>query len=387
MTTTRLWCLCAAWLAGCGSGTPLQTQGQLADQSAPAIALRQAYGGQTFDGALFLTHAPGDAQHVYVVQQSGVIWMLDNDDAGSNAHVFADLSAEVTDHGGEQGLLGLAFDPDYAGNGRFYVNYIPAGGTLRTVIAQLTAAADRQTADPGSEVQLLTYDQPYGNHKGGWLGFGPDGLLYISAGDGGGTGDPDNHAQNLASPLGKILRIAADGSIPPDNPFVSTPGARGEIYAYGLRNPFRASFDRSTGELWAGDAGQSAWEEIDRITAGGNYGWRKFEGNHVYNADDPAPANALAPVFEYGHDSGRCVVIGGYVYRGNALTSLAGRYIFGDYCSGEIFALDPAGNAAAADVIALAPARLTSFGEDGAGELYVTLADGRILRIAPGSGA
>jgi glucose/arabinose dehydrogenase len=224
--------------------------------------------------------------------------------------------------------------------------------------------------------------RPFANHNGGWLDVGPDGRLYIATGDGGSAGDPANNAQNLGNLLGKILRLNRDGSIPPDNPFVGQLNARGEIWAYGLRNPYRCSFDRVTGELWAGDVGQNQWEEIDLIVAGGNYGWRKYEGNHEFNAADPAPANARFPVFEYEHAGGRCSITGGYAYRGRELAGFEGQYFYADYCSGELWALRRAGDGSASSrALGSVPGNPTSFGEDAHGELYLTSFDGQVYRL------
>ena len=370
----------AAALAACSNSEFTGAGGR--DTAAPAIV--PAFPALTFSNPLFLTQAPGDDTRMFVVTQGGVIHVFENRDDVASAKVFLDLSDRVTQNGGELGLLGLAFDPGYADNGFFYVNYNPDFDPIginprRTLIARFQVTSDPDVADPDSETVLLSYDQPFDNHNGGWLAFGPDGKLYIASGDGGSLNDPANNAQNLGTPLGKILRIDADGSIPPDNPFVGQQGARGEIWAYGLRNPYRCSFDRATGTLWAGDVGQDMWEEIDHIVKGGNYGWRKFEGNHDVQPADPDPGNAVGPVFEYAHEEGRCSITGGYVYRGAALPSAAGRYFYADYCSGEVWSF--AGGTSTPVGTVPTP---TSFGEDHAGELYITSFDGHLYRLAPG---
>lgn len=363
-----------------------QCGGSSDDEGGPVepenVAIVVAFPALTFDSPLFLTQAPADDTRVFVVTKAGLIQVFDRSGTAP-AKVFLDLRSRIDDEG-EQGLLGLAFDPDYADNGYFYVNYNPAGGARRTRIARYEVSDDPDAADAGSETELLSIAQPaFSNHKGGWLGFGPDDKLYIATGDGGGTGDPSNNAQNLNSLLGKILRLNRDGSIPADNPFAGDGGQRGEIWAYGLRNPFRASFDRDSGALWAGDVGQGEWEEIDLIERGGNHGWRKFEGSHVYNAGDATPANHTPPLFEYDHSGGRCSITGGYVYRGEALASLSGSYLYADFCSGEVWALTRSGGSVSSMRLGAVPAQVTSFGEDAAGEIYLTAFNGRIYKLVP----
>ena len=273
--------------------------------------------------------------------------------------------------GGERGLLGLAFHPQFSSNGRFFVDYTrkPDGAT---VIAEYrVSAADPSVAD-GGETVLLVIPQPFANHNGGMVEFGPDGFLYIAMGDGGSGNDPGNRAQNVNDLLGKILRIDVDHpagglpySVPADNPFVGAAAGRGEIFAYGLRNPFRFSFDRATGDLYAGDVGQGAVEEIDIVRNGGNYGWRIWEGS-TCTGNDPdlcSTAGFEFPIAEYGHTGGRCAVIGGYVYRGAAATLPAGSYVYGDLCTGEIFLLENG----SPRVLLGSGLSLSSFGEDEAG--------------------
>jgi len=359
------------------------------------VAVVRAFPGLSFSSPLFLASPPGDNSRIFVVTQAGVIYVFNNDAAVTLARVFLDINDRVTDAGGETGLLGLAFDPDYASNGYFYVNYIPnfdssGSNPLRTVIARFRVTADPNVADPASETQLLTFNQPFTNHNGGWLGFGPDGKLYIAAGDGGGGGDPNGNGQNLNTPLGKILRLNPDGSIPSDNPFFGQTGQRGEIWAYGLRNPFRNSFDRATGLLWTGDVGQNAFEEIDVIQKGGNYGWNVREGFHGYpdaNAPKPAGNNFIDPVAEYDHGAG-CSITGGYVYRGSAVPTLGGVYLYTDFCSGTLWALSQTNGVPGTNrVIGRIPGNPSSFGEDAAGQLYATSFDGNLYTLVPnGSG-
>ncbi len=342
-----------------------------------------------FTRPVAVRYAGDGTGRLFVVEQGGTIRVIENGLALGPA--FLDLSTVVDDSENEQGLLGLAFHPDYQNNGYFYVNYTydPGAAPDRTQVARYqVSAGDPNQADPGSATAILDFQQNGSNHNGGDLHFGPDGFLYIATGDGGGSNDPDDFAQHLDTLLGKMLRIDVDDAspygIPPDNPFVSDASARGEIWAYGLRNPWRFSFDRLTGDLYIGDVGQNATEEIDLQPAssqgGENYGWSCMEGDTApnYNACDGSPLTA--PILVYGHGP-ECSVTGGYLYRGN-IGGLHGRYVFGDYCSGVIwFAAASGGNWAAAPWADTA-LRISSFGEDEAGELYVVdLIGGSILRF------
>ena len=338
------------------------------------------------ENPLFLTHSGDGTARLFVVEQSGRIRILEK------GVLVPDPFLDITDRvlsGGERGLLGLAFHRDFRRNGRLFVNYTrkPDGAT---VVAEYRRDSPPHMASNKERV-LLVVPQPYANHNGGMLAFGPDGYLYIGLGDGGSGGDPGNFAQSPTELLGKMLRIDIDHGdpygIPSDNPFAAQ-GGRPEIYAMGLRNPWRFSFDSKTGDLWAADVGQKKWEEVDLIVRGGNYGWRVMEGVHCY-----APAffcdtkQFIAPVLEYGHDNGRCSITGGYVYRGRD-ASLAGRYFYGDYCSGEIFLFSKtqAGTARHIPEVALkTPFRISSFGEDETGELYVLDHAGGVYRIAEAS--
>jgi uncharacterized repeat protein (TIGR03806 family) len=341
-----------------------------------------------FDQPLFLTHPPDGTDRIFVLEQPGRILTFVNDDDVAQAKLFLDLTAATGWGGGETGLLGLAFDPDYVRNGFFYVNYTrPA--PLRTVIARFTVSAtDPDRADPASEAVLLVVPQPYQNHNGGMLAFGPDGMLYVALGDGGSAGDPHRNAQNLQTLLGKVLRIdphrtdRGNYGIPPSNPFVMLPAARHEIWAYGLRNPWRFSFDRATGALWLGDVGQDEREEIDVVVRGGNYGWNVYEGDLPYdNSNGIPPEEFERPVAVYGHTQGLCV-IGGYVYRGARHTALRGQYFCADNSSGTLWTKATA--VAGSPLVPVAQLQqITSFGEDRDGEIYVTIASGEIRRLQP----
>jgi len=359
--------------------------------SAQPVQLEKAFPGLTFTSPLFLTHGGDGSDRLYVVEQGGRILVFANDSAASSAEVFLDLSSQISSPTGEEGLLGLAFHPQYASNGYFYVNYT-APNPLRTVISRFQVSAnDPLKADPSSEYRILQYNQPYTNHNGGMLAFGPDGFLYIGAGDGGSGGDPQNNGQNLSVLLGKILRIDVNDTttttryrIPADNPWAGNAmGYRGEIWAYGLRNPWRFSFDPPTGALWAGDVGQDTREEIDIIEKGKNYGWRIMEGSICFNPASGCDQTGLTlPVKDYGRSLGSCVT-GGYVYRGSRRTDLTGAYVYGDYVSGRIWMLRYHGASLTADSLLIqAPLLISSFGTDQAGELYVlSYTTGQIYRF------
>ncbi len=290
------------------------------------------------------------------------------------------------------GLLGLAFHPNYENNGYFYVNYTKASPVRRTLIVRFkVSSTNPDSADRSSSKILMEIVQPYSNHNGGQLAFGPDGYLYIALGDGGSGGDPENNAQNRSSLLGKLLRIDVDQtqgslnySIPSDNPFANDiQGFKKEIYAYGLRNPWRFSFDFTTGNLWCADVGQNTWEEINLIINGGNYGWRCYEGNHSYNLNGCSGSDYIPPIWEYSHSEGISIT-GGYVYRGPNLPELFGKYIYADYGTRKIWALTYDGvNAATNQLLATASSTITSFGVDMNNELYICSFDGKIYRFTP----
>ncbi len=379
--TLRLAALCLAALAGAvfiygafglgtpGSGTLVWAQSDPA-ATAPQVALQPLVTG--LSEPLHLIHAGDRSGRLFVVEQSGVIRIIR--DGRLLPTPFLDIHSRVIS-GGELGLLSVAFHPAYASNGRFFINYTTDRGGLKTVIAELRVSAhDPNVADP-TERLILEIAQPFRNHNGGLNLFGPDGMLYIGMGDGGSAGDPFNNGQRLDTLLGKLLRIDIDGTpyrVPPDNPFVSRLGARPEIWAYGLRNPWRFSFDRTSGRLVLADVGQNKWEEIDLIEKGRNYGWRIMEGAHCYNpSTNCSTAGLQLPIAEYGHDLG-CSITGGHIYRGARIRSLAGRYLFGDYCSGRLWALSEASSGRWTMTQLLSTGlQISSFGEDQDGEVYV----------------
>jgi glucose/arabinose dehydrogenase len=311
---------------------------------------------------------------VFLLEQTGTIRILKNGTLLPSP--FLDLSGLVNTNGNERGLLGLAFDPKYAENGHFFVNYTDANGDSMTARFSVSAS-DPDRADPASASLVLRIAHPqYSNHNGGNLVFGPDGYLYFGMGDGGGAGDPNGNSQNLGMLLGKLLRIDVSiepYAIPPDNPFIGRSGARPEIWAYGLRNPWRFSFDSPSGDLYIADVGQDAYEEIDVQPAhdrgGENYGWNFMEGFHPYRGQ--APSGLTPPVAEYDHSGGNCSVTGGYVYRGAALPQILGMYVFGDYCSGRIWLLERGAQGWQKAEWIDSGLAITSFGVDDAGELYV----------------
>jgi glucose/arabinose dehydrogenase len=344
----------------------------------------------SFSAPVYVTSPPGDASRLFVVEQAGRVRVVH--DGRTLDDPFLDIRGQV-ESGGEQGLLSIAFPPDYADSGRFYVYFTDKAGDQRIVEYQ---RRDADHADAGSARLVLRMADSESNHNGGLMLFGPDGHMYVGTGDGGGGGDlhgPRGNAQNLGSLLGKILRIdprPADGraySFPASNPFAGRSGARGEIYSYGLRNPWRFSFDRKTGDLAIGDVGQNAWEEIDfkarGKARGANFGWRPFEGRSRYTDGESAPGH-VRPVIVRSHDDGWCSITGGVVVRDPALGGLRGRYLYGDFCKGRVVSakLSP-GRARGVRRTSLRVPSLSSFGEDADGHVYVVSLDGPVSRIVP----
>jgi len=395
-----------------------------APAAAPKITAEWMAGG--FIAPLFATAPPGDTSRLFIVQQTGQILIVNLPSGTVNSTPFLDIQSRLVS-GGEQGLLGLAFDPAYATNGRFYVNYTAPGGAFGsgvTRISRFNVTANPNVADPASEKRVLSFDQPQANHNGGWIGFSPragdDHNLYIATGDGGsandqGTGhiEPGGNAQNTTTLLGKMLRIHIEDNgrytIPADNPFFGSDTDKQEIFCFGLRNPFRCGFDRQSGDLWIGDVGQSAREEVDLQPAsnpggGENYGWRVREGfiqNPAY-PNDPPPPDAVDPIVDYTHSATGQTVIGGYIYRGTAIPDLSGLYVFADYLgpstgnfTGTILIFRYTGNRIPKlhDVTDLLfPTQVGGFdlvnpaslGEDAAGELYICdISAGNIFKIVP----
>ncbi|HEU4453702.1 MAG TPA: PQQ-dependent sugar dehydrogenase [Longimicrobium sp.] len=338
---------------------------------------------------VYVTAPAGDAR-LFIVEQPGRIRVLEN--GALLATPFLDIVDRVGS-GGERGLLSMAFHSRYAQNGFFYVNYTDRAGDTR--VERYRVSADRNRADPASAQLVIGIAQPFSNHNGGQLQFGPDGKLYVGMGDGGSGGDPQGHGQNAGTLLGDILRLDVDAAqpyaIPADNPFVGQAGRRGEIWITGVRNPWRFSFDHEGGFLYVADVGQGQWEEVHVTPAaqgGLNFGWNVMEGRHCFRPSTGCDQQGLnLPVLEYSHAGGACSVTGGYVYRGRAIPALRGHYFYGDFCAGWVRSFRYAGGQATderswefGDV-----GNILTFGEDAAGELYLGSSNGRVYRFAPGS--
>jgi uncharacterized repeat protein (TIGR03806 family) len=369
--------------------------------SALGIAIERAFPALNFQQPLYMLQAPGDASRWFVLEKTGRVRAFSNQPNVTTTSVFLDLSG-IVNTASEGGLLGLAFAPNFGSGGPAYVSYTrfgPGGAGMQSVVSRVRSVDGGATLDPASEQVLLTIDQPFSNHNGGGVKFGPDGYLYVAIGDGGSGGDPQDNAQNTRNLLGAMLRIDVSGNgdytIPPDNPFAGNArcaagqgaAACPEIYAWGLRNPWRFSFDRGTGRLWAGDVGQNAREEINLIERGGNYGWRLREGFACYNPSSDCPAAGLVdPVLDYPRADGGSVT-GGYVYRGGTLAALQGRYVFGDFVSGRIWALESDDDGGYRKVQLAATGRsIASFGEADDGALYVVDFGGGLYLLQPSGG-
>lgn len=385
------------------------------DSNLPAIQLEPVFAGLTLDRPIRMEQPNDDSGRFFVVEQQGRILIVPKGDDGGSAVEFFNIVDRKPYVDNEEGLLGLAFHPRFRENGLFYV-YYTQHDPRRSVISEFkVSAADRNRADLKSERVLMEIPQPFGNHNGGQVSFGPDGFLYITLGDGGAADDPHNNAQNSASLLGKILRIDVNSrttvgegknerklayGIPNDNPFANQPyGVRGEIWAWGLRNVWRFSWDRKTGDLWAGDVGQNLWEEVDLIVKGGNYGWNVREAFHDFKPG-PEGARYIDPILEYPHNpnlssqsrfskhSPGLSITGGYVYRGSRFPELQGVYVYADYALGTIWGLRyENGQVTHSATLLQQPKNVSSFAEDLTGELYVITLDGKIFRVTASSGA
>jgi glucose/arabinose dehydrogenase len=368
-----------------------------------SIRLEQVFTNLSFNQPLAMLQAPADNSRWMVVERPGRVRTFSNTpDVSTFATDFIDIRTRVST-AGEGGLLGMAFHPDFAANGQVFLSWTRTGNPLISIISRFNAITGATALDISSELEILRLNQDFSNHNGGHIAFGPDGFLYIGFGDGGGAGDPRERAQDTSNLPGAMLRLDVSAStaaspytIPNDNPFAANPvhcsadpnvntGNCPEIYAWGLRNPWRWSFDAATGALWAGDVGQNSWEEVDRIVNGGNYGWDIREGAHCHEpAINCSTAGLTDPVAEYGHALGNSIT-GGYVYRGSSVPGLAGSYVFGDFGSGRIWRLqENAGGRFTLDELIDSSLSISSFGQGNDGELYVTdIAGGGLYRVAP----
>lgn len=393
--TTILITLLTAFLTGCGNAAAtLPPPSPVNTTPLPSLKLEPILGGYEPQSPTNLIQTPDG--RMLVAEQPGRILIFNPSQPTDGPSDFLDLRDQVSDRGWEEGLLGLTLSPDFAQTGHLYVHY-SAANPRRSVISRFTANPARDSADPATELPILQVAQPYANHNGGQIAFGPDGYLYIALGDGGSAGDPQNNGQDPSTLLGAILRLDVAQAtpenpyaIPPDNPFAGNdadrpePNARPEIWAYGLRNPWRFSFDRQTGQLWAGDVGQNRHEEIDRITPGGNYGWNTLEAAHCFNPRQNCPREGtIPPVWEYPLTGGACSVIGGYIYRGAAIPQLSGAYLFADFCHGQIHGLRPNDPEISAQLLTETGLEITSFAQDNHGELYILSQKSGIYRLTP----
>lgn len=343
-----------------------------------------------FDSPVYLTSPPGDSARLFVVEQGGTIMIRRHDT--TLARPFFDVRGQIN-AGGEEGLLSVAFDPAYATNRRFFVYFTGKSGDIRVV--RYTVSNNPDSADESTADTVLKVAHPVqSNHNGGQLQFGPDGMLWIGTGDGGGGGDPDGNGQNKHALLGKLLRVDVSGAsgytVPANNPFVGDTSARAEIWSYGLRNPWRFSFDRTTGDLYIADVGQNAWEEVDVAPTavqrgrGNNYGWHTMEGKHCYPSD-PCTNPGVLPWAEYPHADGACSISGGYVYHGMAIPALAGHYLYADYCNGKVWSFAYPSATVTDRSAELRPGDgVSSFGQDARGELYILQLGGPVYKIVPG---
>jgi glucose/arabinose dehydrogenase len=374
---------------GCNNGGSGGNNSGPAQPGWPQISAPDVASG--FSSPVHITHAGDGSGRIFVVEQAGIIRIIKN--GNILPAPFLDITGRVLSTGSEQGLLSVAFPPGYSSKGYFYVNYTAIQGNGDTVVARYRISGDPNIADPNTEQILLTVDQPFANHNGGLLLFGPDGYLYIGMGDGGSGGDPLKNGQNPGTLLGKMLRIDSESNpgnapyvIPPTNPFIQNPAFLGEIWALGLRNPWRYSFDRQKGDIYIADVGQSSWEEVDfqsASSAGGeNYGWNIMEGNHCFLDPACVTTDLILPVTEYDHSSGDCSITGGMVYRGQEFPGLQGIYLYGDFCTGRIWGLRRSGSAWETSLLLDSPFLISTFGEDEAGNIYVAdYSSGTIYKI------
>lgn len=365
-----------------------------------SFALERMFANLSFAAPVAMLQAPGDASRWFVVERAGTVRVFDNDPGASSTALFASIDVDT---GGEGGLLGMVFHPDYPADDRVFLSWTESGAPLVSVVASFATTADGAAIDPASMQEVLRVNQDFSNHNGGQIAFGPDGLLYVGLGDGGSGGDPNGRGQDTTNLLGAMLRLDVDTAtpyaVPPNNPFAANPSCPAdhssqqdcpEIFAWGLRNPWRWSFDRATGELWVGDVGQGEWEEVDIVEVGGNYGWDCREGAHDFGSPAPSCSSGptlIDPVHEYSHALGNSIT-GGYVYRGSSLPALVGHYVFGDFGSGRIWRLRPVGDGYDSEEILSTNHAVVSFAEGEDGELYVLdIGSGEVHRLVDAGGS
>lgn len=358
----------------------------ISNETLPAVKLQRVFKDVSMDVIVYMTQAPGDDRYWYVAEKTGRVLRFENKPDASTASVFIDISDRVDAGPSEAGLLGMAFHPQFSTNGYVYLSYTGNDGGLKSYVSRFKSLDTGNTLDPDTEKRLLEVAQPYSNHNGGQVEFGPDGLLYIGLGDGGAGGDPKGHGQNTQTLLGAMLRIDVDNGnpygIPPGNPFANGESGKPEIYAWGLRNPWRWSFDRETGKLWLADVGQDNWEEVNVIDKPGNFGWNGKEGVHCYKSARCENPAFIDPVIEYSHDEG-CSVTGGYVYRGSQISALKGIYLYSDFCSGTLWGARDSGDGRYESFQLLdTDLNIASFAQANDGEIYLLHIRGELYKLA-----
>jgi len=374
------------YLGGCK-----ENQGSSASQtsntggSVPGLRLQRVFSQVSASTTVLMLQAPDDDSRWYILEKAGRVLRVTSEGANTLSTVFVDITERVDSGPNEAGLLGMAFDPQYATNGYVYLSYTTSDPSLTSVISRFSRSPDGNTLQADSEQVLLRVSQPYSNHNGGNIAFGPDGYLYIGFGDGGSGGDPQGNGQNTQTMLGSILRLDVNNGtpygIPATNPFASGEQGRPEIYAWGFRNPWRWSFDRSTGKLWVADVGQNSWEEVSIVTAPGNFGWNTKEGTHCFQSSSCNVPGLIDPVVEYSHEFG-CSITGGFVYRGSAIPSLQGTYLYSDYCSGTLWGAREDGNGGYQSFQILSTGlNVSSFGEGNDGEIYIIHIEGGFYKL------
>lgn len=386
----------ALFLSACGgssdSAPPVTIAPPPPPPTVPTISTEPAFTNLSFNQPVALRQAPGDGNRWFVVEKSGVVRVFANDAATMTSDVFVDINARV-DPSGEGGLLGIAFHPGFPATPYVFVSYTRTSSPLVSYISRFSSPDNGVTLDPGTEQVLFTVEQPFSNHNGGDLAFGPDGLLYASFGDGGSSNDPQGNGQNTSTLMGTIVRIDVDSAspfnIPPGNPFAGnglcTQGIGAapcpEIFAWGFRNPWRMSFDTVTGKLWTGDVGQGSWEEVDVVELGQNYGWDVREGAHCHEPATGCAETTVDPITEYARGSGGSVT-GGYVYRGSSIADLVGWYVFGDFVTGTLYAVpEDSAIGTAPEIMDQTGLNISSFGQDVDGEIYVVNYGGSLHRV------